>query len=81
MADVDIDPFKEHDETDNYADEPAGKIIPPTLFTPGGGPTWAPEHKRSSETMSKRYIEQKHFISTISNSEMGNCATKAKACP
>ena len=25
MADIDIDPFKEHDETDNYADEPAAK--------------------------------------------------------
>ena len=42
MADVDIDPFGEHDKTDSHPDE--GQSI---LFTPGGRiegeSTWEPE--------------------------------------
>ena len=36
MADIDIDPFGEHDRTD----EMEGENIPPDPFTPGGRSTW-----------------------------------------
>ena len=45
MADVDIDPFGEHDRTESRTDETGENI----LFTPvGGGATWEPE--REEET-------------------------------
>ena len=37
MADVDIDPFEDHE---SKPDEPMGENIP---LTPGGGSTWEPE--------------------------------------
>ena len=39
MADIDIDPFGEHDRTE----EPTDKNIPLSLVGPGGGSTWEPE--------------------------------------
>ena len=39
MADVDIDPFGEHDRTESRTDE-TGENIP---LTPVGGSTWKPE--------------------------------------
>ena len=42
MADIDIDPFGEHDKTDTHPDE-TGENIP---LTPGGvmgGSTWEPQ--------------------------------------
>ena len=39
MADIDIDPFGDHDKTDTQPDE-MGKTIP---LNSGGGPTWEPE--------------------------------------
>ena len=37
MADIDIDPFGDHD---SRPEEPMGENIP---LTPGGGSTWEPE--------------------------------------
>ena len=39
MADVDIDPFGEHDRTESRTDE-TGENIP---LTPVGGSTWEPD--------------------------------------
>ena len=44
MADVDIDPFGEHDRTESRTDE-TGENIP---FTPVGGSTWEPEHEQET---------------------------------
>ena len=40
MADVDIDPFGEHE---SRPEEPTDEHIPLSPFTPGGGSTWEPE--------------------------------------
>ena len=39
MADIDIDPFGEHDRTESRTDETGENIT----FTPVGGSTWEPE--------------------------------------
>ena len=43
MADVDIDPFGEHDTTESRTKEPTDENIP--LTPAGGGSTWEPERK------------------------------------
>ena len=42
MADIDIDPFGEHDKTDSHPDE-TGENIP---HTPGGESSWEPEREQ-----------------------------------
>ena len=42
MADIDIDPFGEHDRTESRTDE-TGENIAIDLVTPGGRSTWEPE--------------------------------------
>ena len=48
MADIDIDPFGEHDKTDSHPDE-TGETIP---LKPGGevmgGSTWEPEYEQET---------------------------------
>ena len=44
MADIDIDPFGEHDRTEYRTDE-TGENIP---LTPVGGSTWEPEHEQET---------------------------------
>ena len=44
MADVDIDPFGDHE---SRPEEPTGENIP---LTQGGGSTWEPEREREQET-------------------------------
>ena len=44
MADVDINPFGEHDRTESRTDE-TGENIP---LTPVGGSTWEPEHEQET---------------------------------
>ena len=41
MADVDIDPFGEHDRTESRTDETGENI----LLTPVGGSAWEPTHE------------------------------------
>ena len=45
MADVDIDPFGEHNKTDSHPDY-TGENIPLPPVTPGGGSAWEPECKQ-----------------------------------
>ena len=44
MADIDIDPFGEHDRTESRTDE-TGENIP---LTPVGGSTWEPEREQET---------------------------------
>ena len=44
MADVDINPFGEH-EHESRPEEPMGEDIP---FIPGGGSTWEPEREQET---------------------------------
>ena len=44
MADIDIDPFGEHDRTESGTDE-TGKNI---SYTPVGGSTWEPEREQET---------------------------------
>ena len=44
MADVDIDPFGEHDRTESRTDETGENI----LLTPVGGSTWEPEREQET---------------------------------
>ena len=46
MADIDIDPFGEHDRTELRTDE-TGQNIPLNLVTPGRS-TWEPECKQET---------------------------------
>ena len=47
MADIDIDPFGEHDKTDSHPDG-TSENIPLPLVNPGGGSNWEPEHKQET---------------------------------
>ena len=44
MADIDIDPFGEHDKTESRTDETGENIS----LTPVGGSTWEPEHEQET---------------------------------
>ena len=50
MADIDIDPFGEHDRTEDPTDE----NIPLDLVTPGGRSTWELEQETSFRGESQR---------------------------
>ena len=45
MADIDINPFGEHE---SRTEEPTDENIPLTPVTPGGGSTWKPERKQET---------------------------------
>ena len=68
MADVDIDPFGEHELR---PDEPNDENIPLDLVTPVGGSTWEPEHDQETSfggishtsVLQKEYLVRK-FIRT-----------------
>ena len=47
MADVDIDPFGEHDRTESRPDE-TGENISLTTVGPRGGSTWEPEREQET---------------------------------
>ena len=61
MADVDIDPFGEHESS---PEEPMGESIP---LTPVGGSTWEPEHvqETSFREESKRTKLMKDYIKDL----------------
>ena len=54
MADIDIDPFRDHDKTDSQPDE-TGETIPLNTGggVMGGGSTWEPEHKQETSFRGK----------------------------
>ena len=89
MADIDIEPFGEHE---SRPEEPMSENIP--LTPVGGGSIWEPEHEQETsfggESQRKIMLKicikscqktlvkpQKNFILIISNSKMGNCTTEA----
>ena len=93
MADIDIDPFGEHDKMDNCPDE--GKAIPLNLMGESKtGSSWQPEFGGEIHNVSlmKSYVERlykklsevmgqqttKQFISTILNSEMVICTSETR---
>ena len=97
MADVDIDPFGEHE---SRPDEPMGKSIP--LTPTGRGSTWEPECEQETTfrgenqrtKLMKDYVKnlyrklsenigelQKHFSLIILNSKIGNCTTEVRESP
>ena len=45
MADIDINPFEEHE---SRPEEPTDKNIPLDLVIPGGGSTWEPEREQKT---------------------------------
>ena len=63
MADIDIDPFGEHE---SRPEEPMGKNIP--LTSVGGGSTWEPEHEHGTSfggesqrtKLMKDYVKELH---------------------
>ena len=96
MADVDIDPFGEHDRTESRTDE-AGET-----FTPvgrGRSSTWEPECEQETSfggesqrtKLMKDYVKdlykktlvksQKNFTMIISNTKMESCTTEARESP
>ena len=94
MADIDIDPFGEHDRTESRTDE-TGENIP---LTPVGRSTWEPEHEQEKSfggtSQRNRVLRdrvegclkngqepQKYFTMTCLNSEMGNCTSETRASP
>ena len=97
MADININPFGDHDKTES---ELTGENIP---LTPVGRSIWKPEHEQETsfggeenkELNSRKFMlkgcikshlksrikPQNHFILMISTSEMGDCATLARTNP
>ena len=83
MADIDIDPFGEHE---SRTDEPTDEHIPLDLVTPGRSSTWEPdrgEQETSFGGESQRtklmtdYVKdlvkpQNYFTMIILNSKVGN---------
>ena len=47
MADIDIDPFGEHDRTESRTDEPPDEHIP-LIPKEGGVLTWGPTHEQET---------------------------------
>ena len=89
MANVDIDPFGEHDKTDEQLDK--GETIP---FTPPiviKTPSWEPENgasfrggKAKSTRLKESFVEKLYHVlskETGQTPEMENCTTKARVHP
>ena len=81
MADVDVDPFGEHE---SRPDEPTGENIP---LTPVGGSTWEPEHEHETSfrggrtqegSLTDSYVDSlykelfKHYSRTPDETHYGN---------
>ena len=64
MADIDFDPFGEHNRTESRTD----KNIPLPLVTPAGGSTWEPERgeqETSFEGESQRTKLMKDYVKDL----------------
>ena len=57
MADIDIDPFGEHDRTKSRPDKMEGENI---RFSPVGGLTWEPEPKQETSFGGTSYASALH---------------------
>ena len=57
MADVDIDPFEEHE---SRPEEPTDENIPLDPRTPGGGSTWDPRGSQALRAHGNQNMNRKH---------------------
>ena len=64
MADIDIDPFGEHNKTDSHPD---GETIPLPLIIPGGGFTWEPEREQEMLFGGEKTQERRLTDSYVNN--------------
>ena len=67
MADVDIDPFGEHE---SRTEEPTDENIPLDPVTPGGGSTWELEHEQETSFRGKsletlKYEALESFVKSL----------------
>ena len=72
MADVDIDPFGEHDKTHSHPDKVVN--IPLSPINPGGGSTWDPppgnqnkKHRLEEEELKKAKFLKKNEFKNCTN--------------
>ena len=65
MADIDINPFGEHNRTESRPDESTGGNIP---LTPVGGSTWEPEHEQETSfrgTSHEREVSKEELVKKL----------------
>ena len=77
MADVDIDPFGEHE---SRLEEPTDEHSPLDLVTPGRSSTWEPDQGEQETSFGGEYQKklvkpQNYFTMIILNSKVGNYTT------
>ena len=48
MADIDINPFGDHNKTDEHPDETSENIRPAPFTSGRGGSTWEPEREQET---------------------------------
>ena len=67
MADIDIDPFGEHDRTESRTDETGENIPIPPVTPAGGGSTWEPtcEQETSFGGESQRTSLMKDYVKDL----------------
>ena len=62
MADVDIDPFGEHE---SRPEEPTDEHIPLDPVTPGGGSTWEPEREQETSFGGTSVLHKEYLVGEI----------------
>ena len=62
MADIDINPFGEHDRTELRTDEPMDEHIP---LTPVGGSTWKPELEQETSFRGTNVLHKEYLVGEI----------------
>ena len=62
MADIDIDPFGEHDRIESRTDKMEGENIPLNLVTPGGRSTWEPERGEQETSFGGTSVLHKEYL-------------------
>ena len=64
MADIDIDPFGEHDRTESRPDKPTDNI-PLFPVTPVGGSTWEPEREQERRESHGSVLYKEYLVGEI----------------
>ena len=76
MADVDIDPFGEHDRTESRAEEPSDENIPLDPVTPGRSSTWEPERGEQETSFGGRESQRtklmKYYVKDLYKKQSEN---------
>ena len=83
MADIDIDPFSNHNKMDTQPNEPMGETIPLTLEggAIGGGSTWEPEQETSLRRMSIRKKVLREHVEVLYQKLSDSHALKPRSIP